>query len=132
VTYRFEHAGAFFGPDADAAMSDLVRHQFLAVMADGGESATSMREWCEQVAVEMSQSPDLAGFELWDVFEDDAQPARFTLFYFPDSDSGLLFHAGTANPVGLALWPEGFKPKPEDAVVTGIDVEALTRACQAR
>lgn len=66
-------------------MSPLVRDQFLAVLVDGGETATSM-----------------------------------------------LFHAGTANAVGLALWPEGFKPKPEAAVVTNIDVQALSTACHAR
>lgn len=132
MPYRFVHAGAYFGPDSEGAMSDLARSQLLAVLADSGESATSMREWCELVAAELDQSPDLAGFELWDVFEGDASAPRFTLLYFPDSDSGLLFHARTANPVGLALWPEGFKPKPDDTILEGIDVDALSTACASR
>jgi hypothetical protein len=131
-TYRFEHAGAFFGPHAEDAMTALTRGQFLAVLADGGESATSMRAWCAEVAEQLDQSPDLAGFELWNVFENDATEPRFTLLYFGDSDSGLLFHAGTTEPVGLALWPEGFWPKPEDAVVPGVDAAALSAAFAAR
>ena len=91
-----------------------------------------MAAWCEQVGEELGQGPELAGFELWDVFEADASAPRFTLLYFGDSDSGLLFHAGTTNHVGLALWPEGFKPKPEDRVVEGIDVAALSKACATR
>lgn len=132
MAYRFVHAGAFFGPEAEDDMDALTLAQLLAVVADSGETATSMREWCEQVAAQLDQSPDLSGFERWKVFEDDAKEPRFTLLYFGDSDSGLLFHAGTANPVGLALWPDGFKPKPSDKVVTGIDVEALSKACAAR
>ena len=130
--YRFAQDGAFFGPESEEDMSAITRSQFLAVLADSQINASSMREYCELVAEELDQSPELAGFETWDVFEGDAPSPRFTLLYFGDSDSGLLFHAGTANPVGLALWPEGFKPKPSDKVVTGIDVVALSKACAAR
>ncbi|CAN5439178.1 hypothetical protein BH09MYX1_BH09MYX1_29730 [soil metagenome] len=132
MPYRFEHAGSFFGPESEDAMSALIKSQLLAVLVDGGESATSMRGWCEKVAADLDQSPDLAGFELWNVFENDSPEPRFTLLYFGDSDSGLLLHAGTAKSAGLALWPEGFKPKAHDGVVTAIDIEALTEACATR
>lgn len=132
MSFRFVRAGAFFGPEAGDAMSPLVRAQLRAMLADGGEGATSMRTWCEHWATELDQSAGLFGVEVWDVLEGDAREPRFTLLYNPDSDSGLLFHAGTADPVGLALWPEGFRPNPPDRAVGGIDVGALSRACAAR
>lgn len=132
MAYRFVQTGSFFGSDAESEMSALLRAQFFAMLEDSGETATSMREWCEQVGRELDQDPSLAGFETWDGFEDDVEAPRFTLLYFGDSDSGLLFHAGTARAFGLALWPEGFKPKPEDAVITGVDVSALTTAWEER
>lgn len=132
VKYRFVLAGAFFGPDSEDEMSALVRSQFLAMLADSGERATSMREWCELSATELEQSPDLCGVEVWDVFEGDAVEARLTLLYYPDADSGLLFHAGTAKPTGVALWPEGFKPKAAGGGVTDVDLEALSDAFGAR
>lgn len=130
--YRFVQAAAFFGPDSEAEMSALVRAQLAATLEDSGEGVTTMAAWCAHVAAELDQSEELAGFEIWAVLEDDEPTPRFTLLYFPDADSGLLFHAGTADVVGLALWPEGFKPKPPEIVVTNIDTEALSKAFATR
>jgi len=129
MALRFLSRGNCYGDDLDEIGSPL-REQFLVAARDGsGREFSTPLEWREVCAAEMKEGTDLQGIEIWDAYDDDAADARFRLIYFPASDSGTLFHAGTARFAGLALWPDGFKQKHCEPAT---DVAALNNAWHAR
>ena len=121
--YKFEQAGSAFGADLDDdAIDELTSRQIAAAARmDGVETASQYREaWAKQT----SFSPDVIGVELWTVREGDTP--RFTLVYFPDTDGGVLLHAGTAKSAGLMLWQHGFEPIADETPAA--DPKVLTKA----
>jgi len=92
----------------------LLMQQLLAAIASAN---SDLKSW----------QSDHIGFEVWDVRDNGM--SRFRLIFFPDSDSGMLFHHGTADSAGLVLWPHGFEQK---GGVPAIDADVLTAAYKAR
>lgn len=128
--YRFELKNSTYGLEDCEALEGLDRVQLVAAAHNGGGvEGTTPRDFVEHWAEELGDSPDTIGFETYEVFEDDDKEPRFGLLYFPWSDSGTLFHAGTADFANLALWPEGFRPKHGEPAA---DADALTDAFNAR
>jgi hypothetical protein len=135
--FRFVLAASAFGPEGIEDLGELWM-QRLAVVAKrdfGAEHAATPEAWCQSWAKQLRESPDLIGFEIYDVLEDtpEGQPStRFKLIYMPWSDSGTLFFADGAAEAGLALWPDGFRPVRGIQLASGLDAESLTRAFQKR
>ena len=112
VPFRFQQGGTLYGPDLDDIAGSVLEEQLLAAAESGsGTRYATAAAWREAWAKEMDESPDLCGFEVWSVFEDPSPGPVFKMIYFPDSDSGMLFVAGSATSAGLVLWPEGFRQK---------------------
>jgi hypothetical protein len=129
MAYRFQQSGALYGDDLDEIEGSLLEEQFLAAAESGsGTRYANAAAWRDACAQEMDESPDVCGFEIWDVFDDPAPAPVFKMIYFPDSDSGMLFVASSATSAGLVLWPEGFRQKHTTPLA---DAAALDEGYQA-
>jgi len=126
MSYQFTLVVSPKGSAAIDALTGVRRDQFLTAAKkefDGDFKKPS--DYFKSLADEQDEEADDQYVELWAVNKEGKDKAVYELWYFPASENGAVFNAGTAKSAGIEMM-EGTFEAPDG----GAKQEALAEALQ--
>ena len=126
MSYQFTLVASPKGTEDIDALTGVRRDQFLTAAKkefDGDYKAPS--DYFKNLAEELDEEADDQYVELWAITKEGKDKAVYEMWYFPASDNGAIFGAGTAKTVGVEMIQGTF-----EAPDGGSKQEALAEALQ--
>jgi hypothetical protein len=126
MSYQFTLVASPKGTEDIDALTGVRRDQFLTAAKkefDGDCKAPS--DYFKNLAAELNEEADDQYVELWAITKEGKEKAVYEMWYFPVSENGAIFGAGTAKAAGVEMLEGIFEARDG-----GAKQEALAEALQ--
>ena len=111
ASYTFKLHSSPKGPEEIDALTGARRDQFLSAAKGEMEGAPCKKpsDYFKHMAAELDEEVADQYAELWTIAKEGKDKAVFELWYFPSSENGKVFEAGTMKSVGVEIIEGSFE-----------------------